>query len=86
MRSWLVYSQFWSGCLRDNECLVCCVVNLLCYSLPDNIDQQMDTDTGPYIYVIMTNVINNSGASKILQILLAAYVHQQITQFKSHPV
>ena len=34
----------------------------------------------------MADVMDNQGASNILQSLLAAYINQLITQFKSHPV
>ena len=69
-------------CIRDNECSVDFVVNWLCYSLQEDIDQQMYTDTRSYISKIMTDVMSNIQVNNASQIQQAAYFSSHITQFK----
>ena len=57
-------------------------VHSLCSVLPGDIDQQMATDTRSYICTTLTDDINDRKAINNLQILVAACVHEQMTQFK----
>ena len=69
-----MFLYFGTRCIRDNECSVDFVVNWPCYSLQEDIDQQMYTDTRSYISKIMTDVMSNMQVNNVSQI--------HITQFK----
>ena len=73
IRSSLVFLYFGTRCIRDNERLVDFVVNWLCYSLQEDIDQQMYTDTRSYSSKIMTDVMSNMQVNNVLQIQFSYY-------------
>ena len=63
-----MFLYFGTRCIRDNERSVDFVVNWLCYSLQEDTDQQMYTDTRSYISKIMTDVMSNMQVNNVSQI------------------
>ena len=68
-----MFLYFGIRCIRDNECSVDFVVNWLSYSLQEDIDQQMYTDTRFDISKITTDVMSNMQVNNVSQIQLSYY-------------
>ena len=68
-----MFLYFGTRYIRDNERSVDFVVNWLCYSLQEDIDQQMYTDTRSYISKIMTDVMSNMQVNNASQIQFSYY-------------